>query len=173
MGTFSSCKRTTGVEWGWGRTLELANKLMKRCSHPMSSEKYKLKWVTTTQGFPDGSVVKKLPANAGDARDAGLILWKRKWQPIPVFFPGKSQGQRSLAGYSPWSCKELDTIERARARTHTHTHTKSPIAIRTTERARARARMHTHTHTHTHMKSPIAIRMVKILNTDTTKCWRG
>ena len=29
------------------------------------------------------------------------IPWRRKWQPTPVFFPGKSHGQRSLAGYSP------------------------------------------------------------------------
>ena len=28
----------------------------------------------------------------------------------PVFLPGESHGQRSLAGYSPWSCKELDMI---------------------------------------------------------------
>ena len=28
------------------------------------------------------------------------ISWRRKWQPTPVFFPGKSRGQRSLAGYS-------------------------------------------------------------------------
>ena len=34
--------------------------------------------------------------------------WRRKWQPTPVFLPGKSHGQRSLAGYSPWSSKELD-----------------------------------------------------------------
>ena len=31
----------------------------------------------------------------------GKIPWRRKWQPIPVFLPGKSQGQRSLEGYSP------------------------------------------------------------------------
>ena len=31
--------------------------------------------------------------------------WRRKWQPIPVLFPGKSQGQRSLAGYGPWGRK--------------------------------------------------------------------
>ena len=37
-----------------------------------------------------------------------LMSWKRKWQPTPVFFPGESHGQRSLAGYSPWS-QELDT----------------------------------------------------------------
>ena len=35
--------------------------------------------------------------------------WKRKWQPTPVFSPGKSPGHRSLAGYSPWHRKELDT----------------------------------------------------------------
>ena len=37
---------------------------------------------------------------------------RRKWQPTPVFLPGESHGQRSLAGYSPWGCKELDTTER-------------------------------------------------------------
>ena len=47
-------------------------------------------------GFPGGSGVKNPPAYAGDARDVGLIpgsgksLWSRKWQPIPVFLPGKS-----------------------------------------------------------------------------------
>jgi len=35
------------------------------------------------------------------------IPWRRKWQPTPVFLPGESHGQRSLAGYSPWDCKEL------------------------------------------------------------------
>ena len=30
---------------------------------------------------------------------------RRKRQPIPVFLPGKSHGQRSLAGYNPWGCK--------------------------------------------------------------------
>ena len=31
-------------------------------------------------------------------------VW-RKWQPTPIFLPGKSHGQRSLAGYSPWGCR--------------------------------------------------------------------
>ena len=35
----------------------------------------------------------------------GKIPWSRQWQPTPVFLPGKSHGQRSLAGYSPWGCK--------------------------------------------------------------------
>ena len=36
------------------------------------------------------------------------ILWRKKWQPTPVFLPGESHGQRSLAGYSPWGHKESD-----------------------------------------------------------------
>ena len=39
------------------------------------------------------------------------IPWRRKWQPTPVFLPGESHGQRSLAGYSPRGHKELDTTE--------------------------------------------------------------
>ena len=73
-------------------------------------------------GFPGGSVVKNLPANAGDAGDSGdsgfypwvgKIPWRRKWQPTPAFMPGKFYGQRSLVGYSPWGCKELDMTEHA------------------------------------------------------------
>ena len=41
----------------------------------------------------------------------GNIPWKRAWQPTPVFLPGKSHEERSLAGYSPWSHKESDTTE--------------------------------------------------------------
>ena len=68
-------------------------------------------------GFPGGTVVKNLPANAGDVGECGFdpcvrsILWRRACQPTPVLLPGESHGQRSLMGYSPWGCKELDTIE--------------------------------------------------------------
>ena len=37
--------------------------------------------------------------------------WRRTWQPIPIFLPGESHGQRSLAGYSPWDHRELDRTE--------------------------------------------------------------
>ena len=55
------------------------------------------------KSFPGGSVVKNLPANEGEAEDVfdswvGKIPLTRKWQPTPVFLPGKSLGQRSLAG---------------------------------------------------------------------------
>ena len=41
----------------------------------------------------------------------GKISWRRKWQPTPIFLPGKSHGWRSLVGSSPWGCKESDTTE--------------------------------------------------------------
>ena len=60
-------------------------------------------------GFP-GGVVKNLPANAGDT---GLIPGSGggNGNPHPIFFPGKSHGQRNLEGYNPWGHKELDTTE--------------------------------------------------------------
>ena len=61
---------------------------------------------------------KNLLANAGDVRDSGLILGLRRFaggghgNPLQVFLPGESHGQRSLAGYSPWGRKVSDTTER-------------------------------------------------------------
>ena len=49
------------------------------------------------------------------------IPWRRKWQPTAVFLPGECHGQKSLAGYSPWSHKELATTEHTHTHTHTHT----------------------------------------------------
>jgi len=40
-----------------------------------------------------------------------VIFWRRKWQPTPVFLPGKSHGWRSLVDYSPWVRKESNTTE--------------------------------------------------------------
>ena len=76
----------------------------------LSKWKYNLhiaKWT----GFPGGSVVKE---SVCQCRRHGFdpwvrkIPWRRKWQPTPVFLPGKSHGQRSLEDYSPWGCKESD-----------------------------------------------------------------
>ena len=41
-----------------------------------------------------------------------VMHWRRKWQPIPVFLPGKSHGRRSLEGCSPWGRWGSDTTER-------------------------------------------------------------
>ena len=37
--------------------------------------------------------------------------WRKQWHPTPVLLPGKSHGQRSLVGCSPWDRKESDTTE--------------------------------------------------------------
>ena len=37
-----------------------------------------------------------------------VFLWRREWQPTPIFLPGKFHGQSSLEGYSLWHPKELD-----------------------------------------------------------------
>ena len=65
--------------------------------------------------FPGGSDDKAPAYNAGDPGFnpwVEKISWRRKWQPTPVFLPGKSHGQRSLLDYSPWGRKELDMTER-------------------------------------------------------------
>ena len=43
----------------------------------------------------------------------GKIPWVRKWQPTPVFLPGKFHGQKSWVGYSPRGHKESNTTEHA------------------------------------------------------------
>ena len=57
-------------------------------------------------GSPVAQRVKNLPALQETQETQIQSLgqedpWRRKWQPTPVFLPGKSHGQRSLAGYSP------------------------------------------------------------------------
>ena len=64
-------------------------------------------------GFLGGSDVKNPPAMQETLFDlwVGKISWRREWLPTPVFWSGEFHGQRSLAGYSPWGCKELDMTE--------------------------------------------------------------
>ena len=40
-----------------------------------------------------------------------MISWRRERLPTPVFWPGEFHGQRNLAGYSPWGCKESNMTE--------------------------------------------------------------
>ena len=65
--------------------------------------------------FPGGSDGTESTCNVGDLGwipGMGRSLGEGNWLPIPVFLPGELHGQRSLAGYSPWDCKELDMTER-------------------------------------------------------------
>ena len=65
--------------------------------------------------YTGGSDGKESAYNAGDLLGFNpwvrKIPWRKEWQPIPVFLPGKFQGQRNLVGYSPWVCKESDMTE--------------------------------------------------------------
>ena len=51
-------------------------------------------------------MVKHLPANADPW--VRKIPWRRKWQPTPMFLPGKSRRPRGPVGCSPWGRKEPD-----------------------------------------------------------------
>ena len=65
--------------------------------------------------FPGGLDGKEFACSAGDPclipAWVRKIPWRRKQQPTPVFLPGKSHTQRSLAGYSPWHHRESDTTK--------------------------------------------------------------
>ena len=82
-----------------------------------------LKWLialtatTAVIGFPSGTGSQESACQRRGWKRRSFDPWSgnisssRKWQPAPVFLPGESHGQRSLAGYSPWSHEESDTTE--------------------------------------------------------------
>ena len=70
-----------------------------------------------TWDFPGGTAGKESPCLYKRHKRCGFsdwvrkIPWRRKWQPTPVFLPGKFRGQGSLVGYSSWGCKQSDMTE--------------------------------------------------------------
>ena len=82
---------------------------------------FKINWLflLTYRGFLSGSevLIKESSCQSRRYRKCGFnhwvrkIPWRRKWLSTPVFLPGKSHEQRSLAGYSPWGGKESNTTE--------------------------------------------------------------
>ena len=84
------------------------------------------------QGLPWWLSCKESACNAGNARDvgstpgAGRSPGERAWQPTPVFLPGESHGQRSLAGCSPRGHKESDVTE---VTEHTCRHTTVRLSL--------------------------------------------
>ena len=72
--------------------------------------------------FPGGSDGKEPPCQCRRLKRCGFdpwvrkIPWRREWLPTLVFLTGEFDAQWSLAGYSPWGCKESDSIEQL---THT------------------------------------------------------
>ena len=73
-------------------------------------------------------MVKNPPANAGEIRVPTLggkdTLEEQR---TPVFLPGGSHGQRSLAGYSPWRHEESDTTEEREGKQRKHWSTDSVL----------------------------------------------
>ena len=66
-----------------------------------------------------GSDGKEFACSAGDL--GSIPEWGRspgEGNGNPVFLPGGSHGQRSLVGYSPWGCKELDTTKQLTLNIH-------------------------------------------------------
>ena len=96
-------------------TCQLKKKIVKKNKNILKEARRKS--TSPIEGFPRGTVVNNLPANAGDTKDVGSIRgwgkipWSRKWQPTPAFLTGKVHGERSLEGYSPWGRKDSDMTE--------------------------------------------------------------
>ena len=71
----------------------------------------------TTMGLPGGTRGQEPTCQARRHKRGGLhplvrkTPWRKKWQPTPVFLPGESHGQRSLAGYSPQECSKSQITE--------------------------------------------------------------
>ena len=82
-----------------------------------------------TLGFPGGTSGKEPACQCRRFKRHGLspwvgkIPWSEKWLPALVSLLGQFHGQRSLAGYSSWGCKELDMTEWGHTHTHTPTYT--------------------------------------------------
>ena len=78
---------------------------LKRCSSSSSRHKLGLPWWLS--GKESSCQCRRCRFNPW----TGKMPLRRKWQPTPVFLPGESHGGRSLVGYSPRGCKELDTTD--------------------------------------------------------------
>ena len=83
------------------------------CTHPPTSAsgKGQPRWLSGKGPLPTQETQETLVPSLGRE-----ILWRRKWQPTPVFLPGKSHGQRSLAGYSPWGARSQTCLKRLNTR---------------------------------------------------------
>ena len=88
------------------------------CQAPMSTEFSRQEyWIglpfPSPGDLPDSGIIPGSPALQADSlsSEAPGKSYMYVWQPTPVFLLGESHEQRSLAGYSPYSCKKLDMTE--------------------------------------------------------------
>ena len=112
----------------WYSSFACRSVLILICSYIVGNKNIS-RTLASLRGFPGGTTGKESACQCRRHKICtfdpwvGKISWGRKWQPSPVFFPGKFHGQRSLVDYNPWGCKESDRTERI----HTHTHMTSPV----------------------------------------------
>ena len=62
-------------------------------------------------GGSDGKASARNAGHLGSIPGLGRSPGEGNGNPLQALLPGKTHGQRSLIGYSPWGCKELDTTE--------------------------------------------------------------
>ena len=82
-------------------------KSSQRGPHPQPLWSFSLQRVCTLPGSPGDASDKEPTCQCTKHKRQGFNPWvgRRKWHPTPIFLPGKSYGQRSLADYSPWGPK--------------------------------------------------------------------
>ena len=127
-----------------GRELGRKSEKVEKCSLETNTKKskwYRLKFrkisnlddLRDLNGFPGSSDDNESACQCRRPRfDSWVqISWRREWLLTPVFLPGRPHGQRSLAGYSPWSCRvgRVTELLSARVCAHTHTHEKLQISL--------------------------------------------
>ena len=115
--------RLSGAE---GLIHQVRTFLLNEMRKPLQNEEINAKWLRILKDLsncyvinrqnPSGSEIKNSPSmkETKETRVQSLGQedpWSRKWQPAPVFLPGKFHGQRSLAGYCPWGLKESETTK--------------------------------------------------------------
>ena len=85
------------------------------CGHKELDMTEQLNWtgLNHVDGASQMAQWKEFGCSAGDCFSpwVGKIPWRRAWQPIPIFFPGKCHEQRSLAGYNQWAHEESHMTE--------------------------------------------------------------
>ena len=92
-------------QWVWAESLEFE-------AHLIHFFLALWPWVSSMPPFHSLKIYSLQRERPGFNPWVGKIPWRRKCQSTPVLLPGKSHGQRSLVGYSPWGRKESDTTER-------------------------------------------------------------
>ena len=119
LGCFHYSLLWTMLQWTWGAQISLWDLDFSSFGYIPRSE---IAGSYGSSGLPRWLSGKESACNSGEAGDKGQEVqdpwvkkfpWRRAWQPTPVFLPGESHGQRSLAGYSLWSGEESDTTEAA------------------------------------------------------------